>query len=139
MTKNHGPGIHVKDKRRIKSYASRLPSYERELCSKYLNVEHIVERDKGGGGRREGGFAERISRKLNRARGGRERRIRGTSCKRKGAYWSSVESADRLAPYYSVSLSLSLSSFLPFFLSLRIENYHWPTEWRDPLSRDGKI
>lgn len=139
MTKNHGPGIHVKDKRRIKSYASRLPSYERELCSKYLNVEHIVERDKGGGGGREGGFAERISRKLNRARGGRERRIRGTSCKRKGAYWSSVESADRLAPYYSVSLSLSLSSFLPFFLSLRIENYHWPTEWRDPLSRDGKI
>lgn len=118
MTKNHGPGIHVRDKRRIKSYASRLPSYERELCSKYLNVEHIVERDKGGGGRREGGFAERISRKLNRARGGRERRIRGTSCKRKGAYWSSVESADRLAPYYSVFLSLSLSppSFLSFFL-----------------------
>ena len=53
MTKNHGPGIHVRDKRRIKSYASRLPSYERELCSKYLNVEHIVERDKGGRGEGE--------------------------------------------------------------------------------------
>ena len=116
MTKNHGPGIHVKDKRRIKSYASRLPSYERELCSKYLNVEHIVERDKGGRGEGEallkefrGSWIEREEEESEglEEQAAREKELTGARLKVL-IVWRPIT--------LSLSLSLSPPSFLSFFL-----------------------